>query len=239
MALLLPERRLNQGFTLSYALFLALVFAALFSILTYFSFTNLKLSSKSYASLQAKYLAESANNRALALMNSRTMPDTDDEDDDFGDDEDFGDEDDEFEDDEDFDEDDDFDDFSDESVLELQPRYINYTTEDLFYVNIQSGEVVNQEQYVLLVANQKNERANRPANFNEPELNVEDLYLPLPEVNVSQIGLIKIPPKTQLKPGFEIKIADKIKVDIKQKSILSEYLGLSLEDPFGERKNQY
>ena len=170
MALLLPERRLNQGFTLSYALFLALIFAALFQYLLIFHLLILKLSAKSYASLQAKYLAESANARTLALMNTRTMPDTDDEDDDddfddFGDDDDFEDEEDD-----DLDDDGDFEDedgFFDESILELQPRYINYTTEDFFYVNIQTGEVVNQEQYALLIAESKNQRANRPADFNE------------------------------------------------------------------------
>lgn len=243
MALLLSKRRLSDGFTLSYTLFLALFFAALFSILTYFSFTNLKLSFKSYASLQAKYIAESANARALALMNTRTMPETDalDDDDDFDDD--FGDiideDDDDSDEEEDADSDDDFeeDDFEDESILEIQPRYINYVSEDLFFVNIQTGEVINEEQYALLLAEQKNNQANRPLDYNEAEqLDIKDLYLPLPEVNVSYVGLIKIPEKSQLKPGFELKIADKIRVDIKQDNILDEYLGLSLRSSFDERK---
>ena len=233
MALLLPENeRLNHGFVLSYALYLALFFAALFSILSYFSFSNLKLSSKSYAALQAKYLAESANLRALALMNTRTMPDSDvldDEDEELidGSDDDFDDYDEE-EEDEDFDDDED-DDIFDESLLEVQPRYINYTTKDIYYVNIQDGSVINQDQYSELLAEQRSSRAGNALLGDEEEFNVEEVYLPLPEVNISYVGLIKIPPKTQLKPGFEIKLADKLRIDIKQDNILGEYLGIGLQ----------
>lgn len=231
--------RSSSGFTLSFALFLALFFAALFSVLSYFANTNTRLSSKSYSSLQAKYIAESANARALALLNSRTLPAFEEDDDDFEDDnEDFGDDDDlEEDDDEDFEEDDDdFGDDFEESILEIQPRYMNYVTEDLFYINIQTGEVVNQEQYSILVANQAKNQENRPDEATGQELDIRDLYLPLPEVNISRIGLIKIPEKTHLKPGFELEIADKVRVDIKQDSILKEYLGISFDSDYDLRK---
>lgn len=221
--------RSDRGFTLSYALFLAIFFAALFSVLYYFGKKNLDFSVKAKYTLQAKYLAESANQRALAMLNTRTLPDSDvldegidDDDEDFdnplaanqNEEEDLGDE----EDDED----------QEDSLLQIQPRYLNYFDDDIFYVNIQSGDIVDQEKYNQLVAQDRQERAARPAL--EPGMaappSVEELYLALPEVNIQYLGIIKMPKYSHFKPGLKIKIADRVKVDLKQANILKEYFGI-------------
>ena len=218
-------RRLDQGFTLSYALFVALFFAALFSVLYYFGKRNNEFSVKSLYSLQAKYLAESANQRALAMLNTRTLPDSDvlDESGD-SDDEDFDDENQSpASNDEEEDEDEDLQD----SILEIQPRYLNYFDDELFFVNIQAGDIINQDRYNELLAEDKAERANLPQSTPgiAPTPSIEELYLPLPEVNIQYLGIIKIPKYSHFKPGLKIKIADKVKVNFKQKNILQEYFG--------------
>jgi hypothetical protein len=219
-------RRLDQGFTLSYALFVAIFFAALFSVLYYFGKRNNEFSVKSLYSLQAKYLAESANQRALAMLNTRTLPDSDvlDESAD-SDDEDFDDENqnpannDEEDDDEDEEED------LQDSILEIQPRYLNYFDDELFFVNIQAGDIINQDRYNELLAQDKAERANLSQSTPGTTPGIEELYLPLPEVNIQYLGIIKIPKYSHFKPGLKIKIADKVKVNFKQRNILQEYFG--------------
>lgn len=220
-------RRLDQGFTLSYALFVAIFFAALFSVLYYFGKRNNEFSVKSLYSLQAKYLAESANQRALAMLNTRTLPDSDvlDESGD-SDDEDFDDENQSPTNNEEEEDEEEEEDLQD-SILEIQPRYLNYFDDELFFVNIQAGDIINQDRYNELLAEDKAERANlsqsTPGTTTTP--GIEELYLPLPEVNIQYLGIIKIPKYSHFKPGLKIKIADKVKVNFKQKNILQEYFG--------------
>lgn len=229
-------RRLDQGFTLSYALFVAIAFAALFSVLYYFGKKNLEFSVQSQKSMQAKYLAESANQRVLALLNTRTLPDSDvlDETLDASDDDDdiIGDE-------EEVDEEDAEEEAAD-SLLEIQPRYINYFKDDVFFVNIQSGDIINQDRYKELVLKDKTERANQAqVQLNQgeaPTPSIEELYYPLPEVNVQYLGLIKLDKYTHLKPGLLINLADKVKVNLKQKDILREYFGGADLDSFSKSR---
>lgn len=223
-------RRLDQGFTLSYALFVAIFFAALFSVLYYFGKRNNEFSVKSLYSLQAKYLAESANQRALAMLNTRTLPYSDVLDESADDDDDLDDKkqnpsNNEEEDDEDDDEDEEED--LQDSILEIQPRYLNYFDDELFFINIQAGDIINQDRYNELLAEDKAERANLPQSTpgTTPTPGIEELYLPLPEVNIQYLGIIKIPKYSHFKPGLKIKIADKVKVNFKQRNILQEYFG--------------
>ena len=222
-------RRLDQGFTLSYALFVALFFAALFSTLYYFGKRNNEFSVKSLYSQQAKYLAESANHRALAMLNTRTLVDSDILDDsDDSDENDFNNENEIFSNDDEEDEDEDEEDEDlEDSILEIQPRYLNYFDDELFFINIQAGDIINQDRYNELLAQDKAERANRSLSFTEttPQPSIEELYLPLPEVNIQYLGIIKIPKYSHFKPGLKIKIADKVKVNLKRQNILQEYFG--------------
>lgn len=221
-------RRLDQGFTLSYALFVALFFAALFSVLYYFGKRNNEFSVKSLYSLQAKYLAESANQRALAMLNTRTLPDSDvlDESADSDDDDDFEDKNPNPSNNEEEEDEGEEEDLQD-SILEIQPRYLNYFDDELFFVNIQAGDIINQDRYNEMLAEDKAERANLSQSTlgTAPTPGIEELYLPLPEVNIQYLGIIKIPKYSHFKPGLKIKIADKVKVNLKQKNILQEYFG--------------
>ena len=135
-------KRDEQGFTLSFAVILCIVFVGLLYTIFYFLKINIRESDAAIFREKAIYLAESGNNRAMARLNVKTLPDIeglnigDDEDEDEEEDEeDFFDEeflDGEFEDDED--EDDDFDDEEldelfdedDKTFLTKIPRYINF-----------------------------------------------------------------------------------------------------------------
>jgi hypothetical protein len=220
-------RRLDQGFTLSYALFVALFFAALFSVLYYFGKRNNEFSVKSFYSLQAKYLAESANQRALAMLNTRTLPYSDVLDESADDDDDLDDKKQNPSNNEEEDDDEDEEEDLQDSILEIQPRYLNYFDDELFFINIQAGDIINQDRYNELLAEDKAERANLPQSTpgTTPTPGIEELYLPLPEVNIQYLGIIKIPKYSHFKPGLKIKIADKVKVNFKQRNILQEYFG--------------
>jgi hypothetical protein len=235
------DSRNQRGSILTYVLFLALTLAVGFSLVFNLTFNNTEFSSQTFDKRQAQALAESANNRALALMNTRTFADGAFEDeDDFEDDDDFwdddfddedGDFDDEDFDDEDFDDEDDEDFWDDEeeedtsSILKDQPRYINYNWEDVFYINIQSGAIVDENTYQQLLAEDKAKRSVNAEEFRSIPP-VKELYLALPEVNVAKIGVISVPKAQQLKPGFTVMVADKATVTFKEDSIISEYLGI-------------
>ena len=88
---------------------IAIIFAGLLGTVFYFNTNNIKNSYKDIVKLQAQYIAEAGNARAVAMMNVKNLPevyfDENDDDDEF---------DDEFDDDwEDFD-DDDFDEFDED-----------------------------------------------------------------------------------------------------------------------------
>ena len=138
-------RRLDQGFTLSYALFVALFFAALFSVLYYFGKRNNEFSVKSLYSLQAKYLAESANQRALAMLNTRTLPDSDVLDESADDDDDFADENKNLANDSEEEEDEGEEEDLEDSVLEIQPRYLNYFDEKKIFLLTKTNILLHWE----------------------------------------------------------------------------------------------
>lgn len=191
------------------------------------------------------YVAEAGNTRALSRMNIQLLPEVEktegEDDEEFEDDEDFDDDFDDEDFDEDFDDfdeefDEEFDDFDDdeefeddEEILEQIPRYINFYLKEPYYVNVNSGHVVTQSQFLALVARQQNSIAlarEEGRDFSKDNLLVEELYFPLPEVNVQKIGTIPIPKGIHLKPGFQIVLADRVPVEIKQPSIREEYFNI-------------
>jgi hypothetical protein len=246
------SKRDERGFTLSFAVILCVIFAGLLYTIFYFLKINVRESDAAIYREKAIYLAESGNNRAMARLNVKTLPDTegldlngDDDDEDF--DEDF--EDDDFFEDDFFDEfddefdDDDLDELFDEDdkvFLTKIPRYINFYLVKPFYVNIDTGAVVTEAAYFALIAQQQariqlnRQRAQDEGeeNFQPTEILIEELYFPLPEVNVAKIGTIPIKKGVHLKPGFKITLAEKVPIEIKQKSIVDEYYNLVPEFEF-------
>lgn len=233
--------RNQRGFTLIFAVILCVIFAGLLSSIYYFLRMNVSKSASSIYEQQAKYIAESGNNRAMSMLNVKLMPDVeleelagDDEDDFFGDDEEFDeffDEDDDFFDEDDWDEWEDEDEEIDEdSFLTNIPRYINFYHKFPYYVNIDSGQVVTEGVYYSLVqAQQGRIESNKVQaiqdgyDYQQDEILIEELYFPLPEVNVKNIGMIPIDKGVHLKPGYKIQLAQKLPVDLKCSSIVDEY----------------
>lgn len=241
------SNRNSSGFTLMFAVILSVVFSSLLYMVFYFLKKNTTTAPDGIFKLQTIYLAESGNNRALSMLNVKTLPEIDIEGleelgDDF-DDEDFEDDfDDDFFDDEDddfFDDDDDFDDdfeddFDEEDQLFLSkiPRYINFFHEFPFFVNVNTGSIVSYSQYHALIAQQEqriqeNKRIARENGLeydtSQEEIPVQEIYFPLPEVNVKQIGSFLVKRGTHLKPGYKILVAEKLPMQIKQKNIIEEF----------------
>lgn len=225
------------------ALVLSLGFLSLLSSVIYFGFINSKETYKKILKLQAVYLAEAGNARALARMNTKRLPDYEDvgnskdeeDDDDWEYDEDWDEEDweDEWSDDwEDWDEDDweEFEEEEDEFLSKI-PRFINFYLKDPYYINIDTGSVVTEAQYLALIAEQRErllKKKEEDLEFDiDKELLIEELYFPLPEVNVSSIGDINIPKGTHLNEGFKLELAEKVPVTLKQSDIRQEYLNLN------------
>ena len=243
----LDFNRNSLGFTLSFAVILCVIFSSLLYTIFYFFKINTKESDKAIYRDKAIYLAESGNNRAMARFNVKTLPDItglnldsdDDEDDDDIFDDDFDDEDfdDEFFDEEFDDEfDEEFDDLFEEdeqSFLTKIPRYVNFYLINPYYVNIDTGDVVTEAAYYALVAAQQSRiQVNRQTaqdsglDYQQEEILIEELYFPLPEVNVAQIGTIPIKKGVHLKPGFELFLAEKTPLKIKQANIVHEYYNI-------------
>lgn len=222
---------------------LCVTFATLLIGVYYFLKQNTKFAQKDITRLQAQYIAEAGNARALSRINIKTLPEIDIEDEDDGFDDDFDDDDDFFEDDDDFDDDDffeddeDFDDedddfFDDDEVgveaLANIPRYVNFYHKNPFYVNIETGSVVSEAQFLALLSQQRSELATARAAGQDVNntLLVEEVFLPLPEVNVHRIGSITIPKGAHLKEGFKIILAEKVPVDFKLPDIREEFLNI-------------
>jgi hypothetical protein len=229
--------RNQRGFTLIFAVILCVVFAGLLYSIYYFLSINVKESSKSIYEQQARYLAESGNNRAMGMLNVMKLPDVDaesvDKDDDWADDDfdddDWDDWDDDFFDDDEWDDDDD-DGMDDSSFLINIPRYINFYHKFPYYVNIDTGSVVTEPAYFSMIQAQQQrigqnraQAAESGTEFQQQEILIEELYFPLPEVNVMYIGSIPIEKGVHLKPGFKIQLAQKIPIDLKRPSIVDEY----------------
>jgi hypothetical protein len=236
----IKKARKDEGFTLVYAVILSVVFAGLLFAVYYFLKINLEQSSKGIFKLQSIYLAESGNNRALARMNVMSLPDLEiedidleelAEDDFFAEDDDFWDEDWSEEEDEDLFSEDDEDSFADEEeryFLAQIPRYINFYHKNIFFVNVDTGAIISEGQYYALVQEQKNRIQLNRQNASNPdeivqETLVEEVYFPLPEVNVAKIGSLPIKKGIHLKPGFKIKLAENVPLKLKQKNIVDEY----------------
>jgi hypothetical protein len=236
----IKKARKDEGFTLVYAVILSVVFAGLLFAVYYFLKINLEQSSKGIFKLQSIYLAESGNNRGLARMNVMTLPDLEiedvdldelAEDDFFAEDDDFWDEDWSEEEDEDLFSEDDEDSFADEEeryFLAQIPRYINFYHKNIFFVNVDTGAIISEGQYYALVQEQKNRIQLNRQNATNPdeivqETLVEEIYFPLPEVNVAKIGSLPIKKGIHLKPGFKIKLAENVPLKLKQKNIVDEY----------------
>ncbi len=232
-------KRGEQGFTLPFAVILCLIFTTLLISVYYFLSINTNSAVKNTNKLQAMYLAESGNNRALSRLNVKSLPDIemgdlseeeDEEDEDFDEEEDF---DEFFEGDEDADETGgDDEDLSlneeDEEFLSKIPRYINFYHKEPFYVNIDSGQRITEAQYHIMVQQQQQRlqklRENNPDDVQErQEIPIQELYFPLPEVNVQKIGSIDIEKGVHIKPGFKIVIAEKSPIKLKQANIVDEY----------------
>lgn len=250
--------RNNKGFTLAFSLLLALVFASLLGLVFYFLKLNSNEVLNNLNKDQSLYLAESGNNRALAKLNIKSLPEIDIEDDEgfeaFEDDELFEEDDfaSDFSNDEDsnadeslFDDeenDEDSLDSEEKSFLARIPRYVNFYHKNPFYINIDSGAIINEAEYLSLVSEQqKRIQTNRQAalssgeKYIEKEVLIEEAYFPLPEVNVQKIGSIKFAKGTHLRPGMKLILAQKVPVKLKQKDIIAEYTGdpepLSISSP--------
>lgn len=251
-------KRDEQGFTLSFAVILCIVFVGLLYTIFYFLKINIRESDAAIFREKAIYLAESGNNRAMARLNVKTLPDIeglnlddgggdeeeeDDEelfDEEFFGEDDFGEEEDDFDEeelDELFDED-------DKTFLTKIPRYINFYLKEPFYVNIDTGSVITEQAYLALVAqqqarietNKQQAQADGITDYKPDEILIEELYFPLPEVNVSKIGTIPIKKGVHLKPGFKITLAEKVPIQIKQDSIVNEYYNFVPEFEFKPEK---
>lgn len=237
------KAREDRGFTLIYAVILSVVFAGLLAAVFYFLKINSNESARGIYKLQTIYLAESGNNRGLARMNVMSLPELDLEDMDlddedmeegfFDEDDDFWDEDwDEAEDDDVFGDEDDPEDYADEEekyFLAKIPRYINFYHKNPFFVNVDTGQIITEAQYYAMVQEQQNRiQTNRQLGLSPEEtpqeILVEEVYFPLPEVNVAKIGTIPVKKGIHLKPGFKVKLADNVPIKLKQRSIVEEYL---------------
>ena len=241
------NKRNDSGFTLSFALVLTLMFAGLLYMSFYLLGLNIKYSSRDIFKSQAIYLAESGNNRAICALNVKSLPEIEEDDELSEDEEDEFDEFDEFFDDEEFDE---F--FDDEELEDLDfdednetlnflaeiPRYINFWHEEPYYVNIDSGNKVTEAGYFALIAEQnariQQARAENPDLGQRIEIPIQELYFPLPEVNVKKIGTIPVPKGMHLKPGFRVVLAERSTTAMKQKDIVNEYTNYI--PPFQEPK---
>ncbi len=225
-----------------FAVVLCMIFAGLLAAVFYFLRLNVSESQKAIYESQSIYLAESGNARAMARLNVKTLPDDEglyDDDEEESQDTDSEEEiTDEEMDELDLDEDEGEDDISDDSeerkFLLGIPRYINFYLKNPFFVNIDTGAIITEAQYYAMVAQQqqriqlnKSQSQERGENYDQQELLIEELYFPLPEVNVRQIGTIKFEKGTHLKPGFRIVLAQKVPVKLKQPSIVEEYLNQS------------
>ncbi len=229
-------RRDEQGFTLAFAVILCLIFATLLGSVYYFLGLNTKNASKGITKLQTMYLAESGNNRALSRLNVKSLPviemgelsENDEAAEDEESAEDF------------FDEDmedinnDTGEDLSlsdeDEEFLSKIPRYINFYHKNPFFVNIDTGQRITEAQYYAMIQEQQlrlkklREESNDPNDVNgRQEIPIQELYFPLPEVNVQKIGSIPIEKGVHLKPGFRLVLAEKSPVKLKQDNIVDEY----------------
>ncbi len=227
------QRRDEYGFTLSHAVLLCLIFSSLLYTVYFFVILNAKEAGRGINKLQTVYLAESGNNRALSRLNIKSLP----EDVDF--EEEVLNEDEEAFFDEDIDDDALLDELEDEDLEEddkqpeIQflasiPRYINFYHKLPYYVNIDTGDRVSEAQYYAMIAAQQ-QRLKKIKEENagleeKTEILIQDLYFPLPEVNVRKIGTIPIERGVHLKPGYRIVLAEKTPLKLKQKSIVEEYL---------------
>ncbi|MCE2929096.1 MAG: hypothetical protein LW817_05655 [Candidatus Caenarcaniphilales bacterium] len=234
------KKRSERGFTLFFAVVLCVTFAGLLFMVFYFLKLNTAETLKNLNRQQAYYIAESGNNRAMAQLNVKSLPDIDladlevDENDPIAEDDPFDDEgeffdedmeDDFFGDDEDFDE-------EEKVFLAKIPRYINFYLKNPFFVNIDSGQIISEAQYYSMI-NQQQARiqTNKQAaeregeTYQVNEILIEELFFPLPEVNVQKIGNIKFEKGTHLKPGIKILLAEKSPIKLKQKDIIDEYTG--------------
>jgi hypothetical protein len=252
----IPKRD-EQGFTLSFAVILCIVFVGLLYTIFYFLKINIRESDAAIFREKAIYLAESGNNRAMARLNVKTLPDIEglnlddgggdeEEDDDELFDEEFFGEDDFDEEEDDFDEEelDELFDEDDKTFLTKIPRYINFYLKEPFYVNIDTGSVITEQAYLALVAqqqarietNKQQAQEEGITDYKPDEILIEELYFPLPEVNVSKIGTIPIKKGVHLKPGFKITLAEKVPIQIKQDSIVNEYYNFVPEFEFKPEK---
>lgn len=226
----------QKGFTLAFAVILCFIFASLLYGVFYFTNKNTINASQGIFKSQSIYLAESGNNRALARLNVKTLPEIDlDEIVDEGDEEVEEDFDDEFFDEESSEIDDDStggnDDLGsddDEQFLAKVPRYINFYHKNPYFVNIDTGHRVTQAQYYAMIQDQQNRLNQKKDSGNNeverPEIPVQELYFPLPEVNVQKIGSINIEKGLHIRPGFRLVLSERSPVKLKQKNIVDEYL---------------
>lgn len=226
------------------AVVLCMIFATMLASVMYFLEVNSKEAEESIYKLQAKYLAEAGNARALARLNVKTLPDLspqqreelrEGEDDDW---EDWDDEDwEDWEEEDDDDWDDDWDDEYDEDEMmswynELNitavKRYINFYQVHPYYININDGDIITVGGYHSKIAQQRQalEQAIALGMDVSEVLLIEEIYFPLPEVNVQRIGKIPIPRGLHLAPGFKLTFADQVPVDLWQNDIRTEYLNV-------------
>jgi hypothetical protein len=230
--------RNQRGFTLIFAVILCVIFAGLLYSIYYLLAINVKESSKTIFEQQARYLAESGNNRAMSMLNVMKLPDIDAESiqkddwaDDEWDDDDFDSWDDDFFDEEEWDDLDEDNFGEDDSLFLIKiPRYINFYHKFPYYVNIDTGSVITEQAYFAMINAQqqriqqnKSQAAEQGTEFQQQEILIEELYFPLPEVNVMYIGSIPIEKGVHLKPGFKVQLAQKIPVDLKRSNIVNEY----------------
>ncbi len=227
-----------SGFTLPFAVVLCLIFSSLLTSVLYFLDLNSSESVRNIYSLQAKYIAEAANARALARLNVKTLPtvvktqaqlEQEAKMVDVANSDDWSDEDwDEWEvDDTDWTDSENTQqsEFNDLDLTQV-PRYINFYLINPYYINIDSGDTITGAQYMAMVMQERLalEKAKLAGINLGNQLLVEELYFPLPEVNVQRIGRIPVPKGMHIKPGFQVTLADHIPVFLRQNDIRQEYL---------------
>ncbi len=229
--------RQEAGFTLPFALVLCLVFSSLLTSVLYFLDLNSQDSNRNIYRLQAKYLAEAANARAIARLNVKTLPtvfkkpEQIEQESDLENFEEWTDEDWEEWDyqESNFDEEgeEQESDFNDLDLAQVA-RYINFYQVDPYYINIDTGEIISSAQYTAMVLQQRLaiETAKAAGLDAKNQLLIEELYFALPEVNVQRIGRIPLPKGMHVKPGFQVVLADQIPVTIRQNDIREEYLNV-------------
>jgi hypothetical protein len=227
---------------LPFAVVLCLIFSSLLTSVLYFLDFNTQESHRNIHTLQAKYLAEAANARAVARLNVKTLPtvfktqeqmekeaqlaDINNEEewsDEDWDEWDYNEEEDWSADDEEVQE----SDFNDLDLTQV-PRYINFYLLNPYYINIDKGDTIGAAQYMAMVMQERLalEKAKAAGIEVGDQLLVEELYFPLPEVNVQRIGRIPVPKGMHIKPGFQVVLADHIPVMIRQNDIREEYLSV-------------